>query len=245
MTGVLQMNRLYEALPFLKRVSKQTRGQFERYFENAPYWVLDSVRVIELKKDTIFVRENTAVESIYLLGEGTVKAVDYRFYGEVFEFTSFHDLHAFGGMEMLMEDSLFRTTLQTVTPCTLVVIPAEIFGRWMSIDIQMLRIETKNTVTNLLEQGRTSRTYLFLQGSNRLAFVLIDAYKNCQKDGVLYVKNTRQELADSSGLCVKTVNRAVKKFEENGWITRHGNDFSIDKKQYKILETMISELIER
>lgn len=238
------MNRLYELLPFLKNENKKRREQYERYFENAPYWVLDSIKILELDKDTIFVRENAPIETIYLLGHGSVKAIDYRFYGAVFEFSSFHELYAFGGMEVLMEDKVYRTTLQTVTPCTLVSIPKPVFERWMNLDIQMLRIETRNTMTALLEQGRNSRSYLFLQGSNRLAFILMNIYREQQKNGVLYVKNTRQELADASGLCVKTVNRAIKKYEENGWITRHGNDFSIDRKQYQILEKMISELIE-
>ena len=48
-----------------------------------------------------------------------------------------------------------------------------------------------------------------------------------------------------TGLCVRTVNRAVKKFHENGWITKEGNKFSINKEQYMKMNEMVSALIER
>ena len=54
----------------------------------------------------------------------------------------------------------------------------------------------------------------------------------------------RQELAEYSGLSVKTVNRAVKKFEEQGLISRSGKTFYIDEGQYEQLHALVSKLIE-
>jgi hypothetical protein len=97
----------------------------------------------------------------------------------------------------------------------------------------------------LFEQGKNSRAFLFLQGADRLAFYLVETYTKYAKNGILYVDSTRQELSESSGLCVKTINRAVKKFEENGWITRKGSKFYIDSEQYQKMNAVVSELIER
>ena len=58
------------------------------------------------------------------------------------------------------------------------------------------------------------------------------------------ISNTRQELAEYSGLSVKTVNRAVKKFEEQGLISRSGKTFYIDEGQYERLHALVSKLIE-
>ena len=70
--------------------------------------------------------------------------------------------------------------------------------------------------------------------------------KCCQyaKNGKLTFTNTRQELAEYSGLSVKTVNRAVKKFEEQGLISRSGKTFYIDEGQYEQLHALVSKLIE-
>lgn len=36
---------LTTALPFLSRLDKERRKQFEEYFETAPQWLLESMRV--------------------------------------------------------------------------------------------------------------------------------------------------------------------------------------------------------
>ena len=81
--------------------------------------------------------------------------------------------------------------------------------------------------------------------SDRLALLLMDMYQKYEKNGVLQISSTRQELSDSSGLCVKTVNRAVKKFEDDGWISRQGNKISIDMEQYEMIRGFISKIIEQ
>ena len=144
-----------------------------------------------------------------------------------------------------MDLDTYKTTLQTVTPCTFVKIPRDKFAEWLRTDIRALKQEAKAIGEYLLEQGRSSRAYLFLQGSDRLALLLMDMYQKYEKNGVLQISSTRQELSDSSGLCVKTVNRAVKKFEDDGWISRQGNKISIDMEQYEMIRGFISKIIEQ
>ncbi|MDO5425118.1 MAG: Crp/Fnr family transcriptional regulator [Eubacteriales bacterium] len=241
----MEQERLDKALPFLKSLEAKRRNQFEEYFRSAPQWLLDSFQVLKMEKDTVFIKENTPVDTIYFVGKGMVKAVDYRIYGIAFDFMQFDGVYAFGGMEVIMDEPLYRTTLQTVTPCIMVKIPKKTYAKWLDTDIRALKIEAKNVACYLLEEGRNDRAYLFLQGADRLALFLVDTYLKYQVNGVLLVNSTRQELADSSGLCVKTVNRAVKKFEENGWITRKGSKFTMNQEQYGKMNAMVSKLIER
>ena len=238
-------NYLYRVLPFLNSIEAKRRKQFEDYFSSAPKWLLDSIQVVRVDKDVEFIKENTVVDMIYLIGKGTVKAIDYRVYGIAYDFMQFDDVSAFGAMEVITGDTVYRTTMQTVTPCIIVKIPRAAFAKWISLDIIVLQKEARNISCNLLEQGRKERIYLFLQGADRLAFILAEKYLKYQKNNIFYENSTRQELAEASGLCVKTVNRAVKKFRENGWITKTGNKFTIDERQYNELNKSISELIER
>lgn len=241
----MESKYLYQVLPFLKELDKKRREQFEEYFYSAPVWLMDSFQVVEIKKGTVFVRENAPVDTIYLIGKGMIKAMDYRIYGIAYDFMRFEGVYAMGGMEIIMDLDTYRTTLQTVTDCTIVKIPKEKFARWMNTDSRALKQEAKSIGHYLFEQGRNSRAYLFLQGADRLALYLVDTYAKYAKNGVLQVNSTRQELSESSGLCVKTVNRAVKKFQEKGWITRDGRKFYIDKEQYRKLNAIVSELVER
>ena len=120
-----------------------------------------------------------------------------------------------------------------------------IYEKWLNTDINALKREAKTVGRYLLETDRKSRAYLFLQGADRLALYLVDNYKKNEKNGVFFVSSSRTELSEMTGLCVRTVNRAVKKFHENGWITKEGNKFSINKEQYMKMNETVSALIER
>ena len=82
------------------------------------------------------------------------------------------------------------------------------------------------------------------RGQTGWRFFFKHRYKKYAKNGKLTFTNTRQELAEYSGLSVKTVNRAVKKFEEQGLISRSGKTFYIDEGQYEQLHALVSKLIE-
>lgn len=194
----MDMSSLYSVLPFLNELDKERRQQFEEYFRSAPAWLMDSFRIVNMDKDVIFVKENAPADAVFFIGKGVIKAVDYRIYGIAFDFMRFEGLYAMGGMEVVMDLDTYKTTLQTVTPCTFVKIPREKFAEWLSTDIRALKQEAKMIGEYLLEQGRSSRAYLFLQGADRLALVFMDMYKKYSKNGLLLVDSTRQALSDAS-----------------------------------------------
>ena len=43
-------NCLYHVAPFLKTITDDKREQFEKYFQTAPLWLLESITVEEMKK---------------------------------------------------------------------------------------------------------------------------------------------------------------------------------------------------
>ena len=112
----------------------------------------------------------------------------------------------------------------------------------MDLDTYQATLQTITPCTSI--RIPTSRTYMFVPGTDRLAVLFEHRYKKYAKNGKLTFTNTRQELAEYSGLSVKTVNRAVKKFEEQGLISRSGKTFYIDEGQYERLHALVSKLIE-
>ena len=236
---------LYQALPFLKDLDKNRREQFETYFQDAPLWLMDSFQIEEMDKGVIFVRENAPVDTIYFLGKVTIKATDYRMCGGIaYDFMRIDKVYAMGGMEIIMDLDVYSTTLQTVTPCTVVKMPKAQFERWIKTDIRVMKMEARLMGEYLLTEGRNSRAYLFLQGSDRLAMQFSDRYERYARQGVLCIRSTRQELSDATGLCVKTINRAIAKFTEQGLITREGNKILIDGTQYEGLKDIVRSVIE-
>lgn len=240
----MEYSSLYEALPFLKDVGRERQEQFEEYFKAAPSWLMESFQIEEMDKNVVFVRENEPVDTIYFIGKGIIEAIDYRFYGITYEFMRFDKLYAMGGMEFIMDLDRYRTTLRTVTKCTVVKIRRAIFEKWMRTDIRALKHEAKLVGEYLLEEGRKGRALLFLQGSDRLAMLFVERYERYARNGVLEVKGGRQDLSNATGLCVKTINRSVKKFADNGWVTKDGNKILIDRNQYEELKKIIASVMD-
>lgn len=235
---------LYDELPFLKDMDRERQEQFEEYFKSAPLWLMDAFQTEELEKGTIFVREGEPAEAVYFVVKGIVEAVDYRIYGQPYDYMQFDKVYAFGGMEFIMDMDSYNTTLRALTDCTVVKISRAKFEKWMYSDIRAMKHEAKQVGEYLLKEGRNSRLFLFLQGTDRLALLLLERYERYSKNGILFLKGNRQNLADETGLCIKSISRGVKKFMEEGLITKEGNQIVVDKKQYEGLKKMVSQKID-
>lgn len=233
---------LTTTLPFLSRLDKERRKQFEEYFETAPQWLLESMRVEETEKESIIFYEGDDVRSVCLIGEGMVKVTNCSLQGMSYSHRPFTKVYAYGGMEILMEVQEHSHTLETITPCTLVKIPKHTFEHWLQTDIAALKRESKLMGEYLFEQACSSRDFLFLQGSSRLACLFSDWYENYAENGILRIRLVRQELSDYTGICVRSVNRCIKKFTGDGYISRRGNVIEINRKQYLLLKERAGEV---
>jgi len=241
----MEQGYLHQVLPFLKDLNADRRKLLEEYFNSAPVWLMDAFQIIKMDKDITFIRENTPVEMVYIIGEGTIRAVDFRIFGIRYEFMRFSGIYAMGGMEVVMDMDIYRTTLQTATPCTMIALPRKKFAKWLETDIKALKQEAKAIGEYLLIDGRRGRALLFMQASDRLCMLFADKYEEDADNEILTISETRQEIAEESGLCVKTVNRAVKKLEDDKIICRNGNKIIISKEQYLKMQQMVSEIIDR
>ncbi len=112
----------------------------------------------------IFVRENAPVENIYFIGKGIIEAIDYRVHGVAYEFMRFDNVYAMGGMEYIMDMKTYRTTLRTVTRCTVVKMSRANFEKWMSADIHALKQEAKQVANYLWRREEKDGLYYFFKG---------------------------------------------------------------------------------
>ena len=239
----MNARELEEHLPFLANIEPKRKAEFEQYFKTAPLWMSDFFSVEVLPKKTVFIHEGTPVDTVYFIAAGLIKATEYRVYDISYDYMFFNSVYAFGGMEIVMNLQNYRTTLQTVTECVILKIPAPAFRDWMDSDIHALKHEAQLIGEYLLEQARCSRALLFLQGSNRVAFLLVQQYRSRAKNGVLRLSGNRQELSDFTGLCVKTINRSIKKFRESELITMDGRYLLVNYEQYVRLEEIVSKIL--
>lgn len=224
---------------------KKNQEFLEKYLSNAPKWVLECMQVVHKEKDTVFIEENTPVNQIFILADGTAKAIDYRIQGCVYAYMQHTAVRIFGSMEVMLNMPLYRTTLMTATPCTMLVLSRSNFEKWLWEDKNALRIEVELMGRNLLEQDRKNRVFLFLQGKDRLLYHFSLLYEETMPKEKYVISLTRQELAERTGFSIKTVNRAVKQMEAEGYIGRDGWKIIITRRQYGMIKEYLETLLEQ
>ena len=233
-----------EKVATLLEVGNDGAEYAKKFFEYAPDWMMRTFQLVELEENEIFIRENTKVELVYVLLKGAVKATDYRVFGITYDFMRFHPMMAFGSMEILLGQKLYKTTLITVTPCVLLVTAKSNFERWLKQDMKAYMLESNTMVSYLLEQGRRERIFLFMQGTDRVMYLFMQLFEESPlEDSKKVFRITRQEMSDYTGLCVKTINRAVIKLEEEGYIEKKGMKFVISVEQYQRMREYIMDKI--
>ena len=73
-----RINNIDKVLALKNNLKSNEKEFLSKYLENAPMWILDSFKIVNMKEGTVFIREKTEVDMVYILVEGTVKAIDYR-----------------------------------------------------------------------------------------------------------------------------------------------------------------------
>ena len=228
-----QPNFPKEIEQILRKIPEIHGEYFRDYFGNAPDELLGAMCLEIRKAGRVLTEENEPIEKVYFLLEGKVKAVDFRVKGAAYEFAHFGPVTGLGSMECLLDLKNYMTTLLTVASCTLVSIPRASFEAWLRTDAYAILKETKSMQSYLLDYTRESRVMMMLDGTERLIYLLV---KRCemmgQREEYMLAIN-RQELAEQSGSSVKTVNRSMKKLEENDMVLRVGHKVKITQKQYE------------
>ena len=142
-------------------------------------------------------------------------------------------------MEALAEIPKIRASLVTETDCVFVVGSVDAYKKWITSDPQILYERTRHILKGVMDEGRSNRAYLLLDGMERIKMYFIDHYVPCEDDELCVLKNTRQQIADETGYSVKTVNRVIKKLSEQEFLIVKGQQIIINDKHYKkMLESM-------
>lgn len=238
-------DNLNRIMDLQKTLDASQQKYLNQYLNNAPRWVLETMKVVHKNKNTIFIEENGPADYVYILADGVVRAIDYRIQGVAYDYIWFHAVKVFGAMEVFFNISEYRTTLMTVTPCTMLVISKANYERWIWEDKNALRMEMESIGNYLLDQNRKDRVFLFLQGMDRILYIFVKNYEEGIRKDRCILNISRQELGERSGLSIKTVNRSIKKMEEDGFITRDGRKIVINEQQYHKMKTYLDSMVEQ
>ena len=118
------------------------------------------------------------------------------------------------------------------------------FEQWMITDINALRMQTKAMTSYLLEQCRKERLYLFLPGEDRVSLLLTCLYEKSEDGGKAVIALRRNDIAKSTALSVRTVNRTIMDMTAEGILQKEGHKLILKAEQYELLQKQLKAKID-
>ncbi|MDO5519933.1 MAG: Crp/Fnr family transcriptional regulator [bacterium] len=237
------MSKYEEVQSLIETLDETSKEYLKEYFKNAPAWLYDSLQIVNYPSNYTFIEQGTKVQTITILCKGLVKGTDYPILGAMYDFMWFDPVKCFGSLEYMVKEPMFNASLITATPCTVLQLPMAIYAKWMQLDLNALYMDSSSNTSQLLYEIRRERIYIFMQGTDRLTYFLTLYYKQFASDGTCHITLTRQEISDSTGLSLRTVNRGLTTLIENECILKSGNNLVIHKQQYDRLNDMLADLL--
>ena len=220
----------------IKVLPTEAQNFIKSYFGNAPQWMLDSLQLVNIGGNQVFIEEGFSADSVYFLLKGRVSAMDHRVLDMVYKHYEFKPIEIFGAMECTGGIEKYLTTLMTEEDCVFLRTSRKVYEKWLEEDHVAFRIQAKITEEFLLTQVRRERLNVLLGGAERVKLMMREMYENCanKQEGTVYLG--RRKFVERTGLSERTVTRILKDFESKGLLSRRGWDVVISAEQYQMVK---------
>lgn len=170
-----------------------------------------------LKTGAVLLRGGDKCDQVHILTDGMMQAVDESIYGVVYAFSSYHPYDIFGEMEVIGGFDSYRLTIRAIADSQVLTMPQSVFLGWMTADIHALHVISRILTIKLWEASQAGRNRMFASGLVQIMMFFWGDYESSPKPYVC--SSTRQQIADETGLSVKTVNRSIKTLHEKDYLT--------------------------
>lgn len=230
---------IFQGLPMAKRSS------MERLFQNCTEKVKTYMFVMDVAAGQTFIQAGEPCINIEIILSGKASGVEWPMHGHSYPFKDFGPGDFLGEIESFAGMRQYRVSVVALTDCRVLVIPVFCYMEWMHADVDALYMRTQKNVTRLLSQTADTRKYLFMDGRERLMLYLIRKYeRKGRADNTCSLKQTRSQMAEEIGFSIKTMDRSIKKLEEDGMLRLEKGKIQVDEAGYLTMKNYIEQCIE-
>lgn len=230
-------------MEIFKPLPRKEQEYMKRLFDNCPKEIKENMLCMEVKKGHNFIIAGEKCSNIFIILSGRAKGIDMQIQGKIYVFKEFGPGRILGEFECLSGITEYSITVQAVTHCLLCVIPSEMYLWWMKKGGNALFLRTQQLLFELTYQTMEERKYILLNCNDRLVIYLIEQYEKQQGQEKMIIEKSREELADVTGFCVKTINRNIRILQNKGFISIQAGRISVSKEQYKVMKTYTEETL--
>lgn len=228
---------MFSLSKLLPLVNDNDKNMLVNLFKNAPSYITDQAVVKNLAPGQALLYADHKAEAIYIHITGKLAGVDTFETGVIYNFMELIPVNIIGEFEAFSGTDNYLINIRAMTHATLISIDTKDFLRWMQEDNGALYIICRLQALKLSLELKINREYLFLDSYDRLMLYL---YQYCKKASsnttITAIRKKRSEIADEIGFCVKTINRAINKLENDGLISGGRNIIEISPVQFSLIQ---------
>jgi len=191
-------------------------------------------------------QKDSKLEYFGLIVKGENRVINEFQNGNVYMIEKNESIDFVGEVTILAGMEKTSVTIETLTETTVIYFQRKDFEEWIEEDNHFLRLVAGKVAYKLYRSSYNRGARLFYPPQ----FILLDyvikyaAAERIEKTGQVVVKKTRQELYEECGITVKTLNRTIKRLEEDGVVTMCKGKMTMTLEQYRLAKKQIHHYVE-
>ena len=208
-------------------------------------WIPPSIREagheysLEGKKPVI--SQGDAIHSVHILLEGEMRVFNAFGNGRVYTIAALKPGTFIGSYELIGGRKNYSSTIDTVCKCRIFRIRAESFLEWYRKDNKLAREMARQLAVSVCENSERSGEVLVYPGQYILGEFLIRRFENGNDDFIL-LKQNRQQIADTLGLSIRTVNRSIQSLKAEGALRIVKGKIGLDSENIQLLRNLNNKI---
>ncbi|MCI8517389.1 MAG: Crp/Fnr family transcriptional regulator [Hungatella sp.] len=220
------------------------RGQLEAFFARFPEEA--EVFIKEVPPGDYLIREGDPCFYVYCVLDGRVTAQHYLGHN-AFVVKNFGRLTIMGDIAALGNLKYYSTSIRAITACRMLGIRFSDYWDWLFRAPDFLRNQVETALEILLEEQKKKRALEETPAEMRLLtyFAFYCRKANFHKKdpgGMITVKETREKIAaEVGGISVRTVNRKLTAFVDQGLIAISHGKIRISFEQLQKMEQIMED----
>lgn len=177
-----------------------------------PEKIWEECKMIRLRRgETLFQRADN-VTHVYILCKGTAVISSEALSGNEMRVVFVGEGNTIGEMEALASETSMVYNARAYTSCDLIKLSVKSFLEWIDYDHSLCRIMATSLARKLHVASMEASEYTHYDAIVRIATLICS-----EKCGLLDM--TRQELAQTCGVSVRTINRCIKRLKAEGLVS--------------------------
>lgn len=185
-------------------------------------------RMASLQRGEMLFQRADNVTHVYILCSGTVVISSEALSGNEMRVVFVGEGNTIGEMEALASETSMVYNARAYTPCDVIKLSIKSFLEWIDCDHSLCRIMATILAKKLHVASIEASEYTRYDAIVRIATLIYS-----EKCGLLDM--TRQELAETCGVSVRTINRCIKRLKTEGLISISRGKIFVSAEQKELL----------